>query len=71
MTWEETIIHLKHEHIYPDPLLSESGSVCGLTVNANEYTKEDKIFYLQSALEKKEFKVVWDKKISKVVITKK
>lgn len=71
MKWEETVVELKRNHIYADPLPGESGELVGLTVNANDTIKDDRIFYISNVLDKKEFKVFWDKKISKIVIIKK
>lgn len=71
MTWEETKIELARNHIYADPLHSDSGSVVGLKVSANPYVKEDRMFCISNALDRSKFKVIWDKKIEKIVITKK
>lgn len=71
MSYEDATVELKRNHLYPEPLLSDAGEVSGLTISANPYTKDDRIFYLNTVLDKKEFKVFWDKKISRVVITKK
>lgn len=72
MTYEATAVTLKSNHIYPEPLLSESGEVVGLEVKANPATVKDRVFYIEKILDKKEFKITFDKTTGcKIFITKK